>query len=120
LCDVLALAATCRQAQSTLDALHQDQALAHELATDTPATPDADALRAVASQLDHTIAHGEPEQAKALLAILIAELHVNSRNEILPTYHVGAPVVRAPNSSVERIVRCANPPLFGASALDIS
>jgi hypothetical protein len=51
---------------------------------------------------------------------LIAELHVNSRNEILPTYHVGAPVVRAPNSSVERIVRCANPPLFGASALDIS
>jgi hypothetical protein len=41
----------------------------------------------------------EPEQAKALLAILIGELRVNSRNEILPTYRVGAPVVCAPNSS---------------------
>jgi hypothetical protein len=34
------------------------------------------------------IEHGEPEQAKALLAIL-------------PTYRVSAPVVCAPNSSVE-------------------
>jgi|HubBroStandDraft_3_1064219.scaffolds.fasta_scaffold87209_2 hypothetical protein len=59
------------------------------------------ALHAVADQLDHVIEHGEPEQAKALLAILIAELRVNSRNEILPTYRVGAPVVCAPNSSVE-------------------
>jgi hypothetical protein len=67
----------------------------------SPGTPDAAALRAVADQLDHVIAHGEPEQAKALLAILIAELRVNSRNEILPTYRVGAPVVCAPNRSVE-------------------
>jgi hypothetical protein len=29
---------------------------------------------------------GDPDQAKALLRILIAELRVNSRNEILPTY----------------------------------
>ncbi len=69
--------------------------------TDAPSAPDAAALRAVADQLDHVIEHGEPEQAKALLAILIAELRVNSRNEILPTYRVGAPVVCAPNSSVE-------------------
>jgi hypothetical protein len=78
-----------------------DQALAHDLAADTPTTPDAAALRAVADQLDHVIEHGEPEQAKALLAILIAELRVNSRNEIMPTYRVGAPGVCAPNSSVE-------------------
>ncbi len=58
----------------------------HELVTDTPAAPDTAELRAVADQLDHVIEHGEPEQAKALLAILIAELRVNSRNEILPTY----------------------------------
>ncbi len=57
----------------------------------------------MADQLDHVIEHGEPEQAKALLAILIAELRVNSRNEILPTYRVGAPVVCAPNSSVELV-----------------
>jgi hypothetical protein len=80
--------------KARLNALYdQDQALAHELATDTPSAPDTTALRAVADQLDHTIAHGEPEQAKALLAILIAELRVNSRNEILPTYRVGAPMV---------------------------
>jgi site-specific DNA recombinase len=95
--------------KACLDALHdQDQALAHELATDTPTTPDAPALRAVADHLDHVIDHGEPEQAKALLAILIAELRVNSRNEILPTYRVGAPVVCAPNSSVELVGALSN------------
>ena len=90
--------------KARLEALHdQDQALAHELAADAATTPDAAALHAVADQLDHTIEHGQPEQAKALLAILIAELRVNSRNEILPTYRVGAPVVCAPNNSVELV-----------------
>jgi hypothetical protein len=37
----------------------------------------------------------------ALLRILIAELRVNSRDEILLTYRVGAPVVCAQTSSVE-------------------
>ncbi len=88
--------------KARLDTLHdQDKTLAHELAADTPSAPDAAALRAVADHLDQVIEHGEPEQAKALLAILVAELRVNSRNEILPTYRVGAPVVCAPNSSVE-------------------
>ena len=49
----------------------------------------------------HVIAHGEPEQAKTLLAILIADLRINSRAEVLPTYRVGAPTVCAPTSSVE-------------------
>jgi site-specific DNA recombinase len=85
-----------------LDALHgQDQALALELAADTPTTPDTVALRAVADQLDHVIIHGEPQQAKVLLAILIADLRINSRSEVLPTYRVGAPTVCAPTSSVE-------------------
>jgi site-specific DNA recombinase len=85
-----------------LDALHgQDQTLALELAADTPTTPDTATLQAVADQLEHTIANGEPEQAKALLAILIADLRINSRTEVLPTYRVGAPVVCAPTSSVE-------------------
>jgi hypothetical protein len=51
--------------------------------------------------LRRLIARDEPERAKALLAMLIVELRVNSRNEILPTYQVGVPVVCAPNSSVE-------------------
>jgi len=84
-----------------LDALQgQDQTLALELAADTPTTPDTATLRAVADQLDHVIAHGEPEQAKALLGILIADLRINSRAEVLPTYRVGAPVVCAPASLV--------------------
>jgi site-specific DNA recombinase len=87
-----------------LDALHgQDQALALEMAADTPATPDTATLHAVADQLDHVVTHGEPEQAKALLAILIAELRVNSRAEVLPTYRVGTPTVCAPTSSVELV-----------------
>jgi hypothetical protein len=57
----------------------------------------------VADQLDHTIAHGEPEQAKALLAILIAELRVNSCAEVLPTYRLSTPTVCAPTSSVELV-----------------
>ena len=52
---------------------------------------------------DHVIANGEPEQAKALLAILIADLRVNSRAEVLPTYRIGAPVVCAQTSSVELV-----------------
>lgn len=85
-----------------LDALQgQDQALALELAAETPKTPDTAALQAVADQLEHVIAHGQPEQAKALLAILIADLRINSRAEVLPTYRVGAPVVCAPTSTVE-------------------
>jgi hypothetical protein len=41
--------------------------------------------------------------SKALLRILIADLRVNSRAEILPTYRVGAPVVCAQTSSVELV-----------------
>jgi site-specific DNA recombinase len=87
-----------------LDSLRgQDQTLARDLAADTPTTPDAAALNAVADQLRQVIETGDPDQAKALLRILIAELRVNSRSEILPTYRVGAPVVCAQTSSVELV-----------------
>jgi site-specific DNA recombinase len=84
-----------------VDALQaQDQALARELTADTLTAPDTTALHAVADQLAHVIANGDTDQTKALLRILIADLHVNSRNEILPTYRVGTPVVCAQTSSV--------------------
>jgi site-specific DNA recombinase len=84
-----------------LDALQaQDQALAFELAADTPITPDTVALHAVADELGQVIAAGDTDQTKTLLRILIADLLVNSRREILPTYRVGAPAVCAPTSSV--------------------
>jgi hypothetical protein len=49
------------------------------------------------------IAMGALDQTKALLDILIADLRVNSRKEVLPTYRVGAPVVCAQTSSVELV-----------------
>jgi site-specific DNA recombinase len=85
-----------------LDALNdRDQTLAAELTADAPSAPDTASLQAIADRLDYVIANGEREQGKALLATLIAELRVNSRSDILPTYLVGAPVVCAPNSSME-------------------
>jgi hypothetical protein len=62
-----------------------------------PAPPTQLHSEPVADQLEHVIEHGEHEQAKALLPILIAELKVNSRDEILPTYRVCVPMVCAPN-----------------------
>ncbi len=85
------------------------------ITADAPTPPDTATLHAVADHLKHTIAHGEPEQAKDLLAILIAELRVNSRAEVLPTYRLDAPTVCGPTSSVEpaevNANRCA--PLTG-------
>jgi len=71
------------------------------LAASWRVAPNTATLQAVADNLEHTIAHGQPEQAKALLAILVAELRVNSRAEALPTYRLDAPAVCAPTSSVE-------------------
>jgi hypothetical protein len=62
----------------------------------------------------------QPEQAKALLAILIIELRVNSRSEILPTYRVGAPMICAPNSSVGETGRRANHALLRAQPVVVS
>jgi hypothetical protein len=42
-----------------------------------------------------------PEHTKTLLRILIQELRVNSRAEILPTYRIATPMVCATTTSVE-------------------
>ena len=61
----------------------QDVQLAQDLATDAPTAPDTQDLAAVAQHLDQTITDGDPKQAKALLRLLISNLQINSRNEIL-------------------------------------
>jgi hypothetical protein len=66
-----------------------------------PTTADTAQLAAVVDHLDQTIANGDPDQSKALLRLLIAELRVNSRNEIQPTYRVPDPAVCAQTTSVE-------------------
>jgi len=87
--------------QTKLDGLRdQDHQLAHQLAAEAPRAPDAAELHATANALEDAIRQGNPEHTKALLRILIAELRVNSRAEILPTYRVVAPMVCATTSSV--------------------
>jgi site-specific DNA recombinase len=57
-------------------------------------------LQAVADRLETVISGGRPEKAKALLRLLIKELRVNGKAEILPTYRVVTPEVCATPSSV--------------------
>ena len=86
--------------ESKLDTLRdQEHTLAGQLA-DPAEGFDPQALASVADRLRDTLAAGEPEQTKALLRLLIKELRVNGRAEILPTYRVVAPEVCATTSSV--------------------
>jgi hypothetical protein len=48
-------------------------------------------LASIADRLENVLALGEPEQTKALLRILIAELRVNSKTDIQPTYRIITP-----------------------------
>ena len=86
--------------EAKLGTLHeQERTLAARLA-DPAEGFDPQALARVADRLRDTLAAGEPEQTKALLRLLIKELRVNGRSEILPTYRVVAPEVCATTSSV--------------------
>jgi site-specific DNA recombinase len=88
--------------ETRLDALReQDADLAQQLAPQAATSPDAAELKAVADNLEATIATAEPRQAKALLRLLIKDLRVNARSEIVPTYRVVTPTVCALPSSVE-------------------
>jgi hypothetical protein len=87
--------------ETRLEALReQDAELAEQLAAEAATTPDSADLEAVADQLERTIAEADPKQAKALHRLLIKELRVNGRSEILPTYRVITPEVCATPSSV--------------------
>ena len=81
----------------------QDQQLAHDLAADAPHAPDTAELHATANALEDAIRQGNPEHTKALLRVLIQDLRVNSRAEILPTYRIATPMVCATTSSVELV-----------------
>ena len=85
--------------RSSTRSASRNTTLAAQLA-DPADTLDPAALAAVADRLRDTLATGEPEQTKALLRLLIKELRVNGRSEILPTYRVVTPEVCATPSSV--------------------
>ncbi len=54
------------------------------------------------------IAESDPQKAKALLRLLIDELRVNGRAEILPSYRLVTPEVCAMSEKVGRTEYCAN------------
>ena len=87
--------------ETRLDALReQDAGLATELAPQAPTPPPKAELEAVADRLERVVREADPKQSKALLRLLIKELRVNGRSEILPTYRVVTPEVCALPSSV--------------------
>jgi hypothetical protein len=59
-------------------------------------------LAAVADQLEHLLAEGEPQKTKALLRLLIQELRVDGRAQIQPTYRLATPEVCATSEKVGR------------------
>ena len=82
------------------DLHEQVLALAARLAAQAHTTPDAANLAAVADQLEHLVSTGDPKQTKTLLRLLVKDLRVNGRKEILPTYRVVTDAVCALPSSV--------------------
>jgi sugar-specific transcriptional regulator TrmB len=74
--------------QERLDELREKQDELASEPSDAMPEPTAADLKQVADRLDRVIASGEPEKTKALLRLLIAELRVNSKANIKPTYNV--------------------------------
>ncbi len=75
-----------------LEDLRAQQAeLADDGADEAAHAPTAADLAATADQLEGVIAQGEPEKTKALLHLLIAELRVNGKTDIQPTYRIITP-----------------------------
>ena len=88
--------------QSRLDDLRSQEAelslaAPHEAAEAATAADVAD----LANVLEAAANEGDPRKAKALLQLLIEELRVNSRAEILPTYRLVTPEVCAMSEKVE-------------------
>ena len=82
------------------DLREQDLTLTARIAPEAPTTADTANLAAVADQLEDLVGAGDPKQTKALLRLLIKDLRVNGRSEILPTYRVVTDAVCALPSSV--------------------
>lgn len=80
----------------------------HPFAQSKSAPPAAD-VASVADLLEYVSAEADPQKSKALLRLLIDELRVNGRAEILPTYRLITPTVCAMSEKVEGTWRAALP-----------
>jgi site-specific DNA recombinase len=80
-----------------LEELHtQEDELSLQSPQHAAPTPTQAELSAVAGQLEHVIATTPAPEAKALLRVLIAEVRVNKKTDIRPTYRVTIPDAEAP------------------------
>ncbi len=77
----------------------EERALAQRGSEGLPATPTAGDVAEWARNLQLLIQSGTPQQRKALVRLLVKELRVMSRQDILPTYKIPA-LVRAPEGQV--------------------
>ncbi|HZO77013.1 MAG TPA: recombinase family protein [Solirubrobacteraceae bacterium] len=87
--------------QARLEDLHAQQAELALAAPDEATHAPTPALVAeVGDLLETVLGEGDPQKAKALLRLLIDELRVNGRAEILPTYRLVTPAVCAMSEKV--------------------
>jgi site-specific DNA recombinase len=97
-------AADCKERiellRDRIEALEAEERTIGEAGPDgLPAAPTADDVAEWARDLRVLIGSATPQQRKALIRLLIKELRVMSRKEILPTYKIPA-LVRAPEGQV--------------------
>lgn len=83
-----------------VDLREQDADLTARLGPEATTALDSAELTAVADHLEQIILTEDPQQAKALLRLLIKELRVHAKTDIRPVYRVVTPEVRATPSSV--------------------
>gem|GEM_PF-2785962 len=87
--------------QARLDDLRAQEAELSLQAPDEAAhAPTAADLAEIADAIEAVSTEGDPQKAKALLRLLIDELRVNGRAEILPTYRLVTPEVCAMSEKV--------------------
>ncbi len=91
----------CQERTARLEArLEELRTQQNELSLQAPQhaaqTPTQEEFAAVADQLEHVIATTPPQQAKALMRTLVADLRVNGKADIRPTYRVTSPDENAP------------------------
>jgi site-specific DNA recombinase len=87
--------------KARIDALAAEEAsLAQRSAEGASEAPSAVDVADWAKELSTLLRSGTPQQRKALFRLLVKELRVMSREEILPTYKVPA-LVRAPEGQVD-------------------
>ena len=80
----------------------QRETLQEELADKSIVIPTANEIGAVLTTLDDAIGNGTHSQRKALMQQLVAEIRVESRSAIFPTYRLPAPPVRVISGVVGR------------------